>query len=120
MQVREAAQEVFVKLVAWECFGESDLDPKELLREVPLPDLHTVSKNIKELGSHLKNFACVSMVELELLFKSGMLLGDWEYQKDGERVHLAYEPISFPRQETNYELEDLTTLEHLTPVGASA
>lgn len=115
--VSDVSQQLFCKLVAWECFG-AELDPKELLREVPLEDLKKVSANIKAEGAHLKTFTCVSMVELELLFKSGLLTADWNYLRDGDRVTLSYEPISYPKQEMETRTTDLS-FDNM-PVGASA
>lgn len=120
MQVSDGSQELLMKLVAWECFGDTGIDPKRLLRAVPLSDLKAVSRNIKSNGAHLQSFACISMVELELLFKSGLLQGDWIYIRNGEHVSLTYEPVSFPQQTTAFELAGINTLEHMAPVGAMA
>ena len=120
MRVSDSSQELMMQLVAWECFGETEIDPKELLREVPLTDLQAVSRNIKDNGSHLQAFACVSMVELELLFKSGLLQGDWIYTRSGDRVSITYEPVSFPKQSTDFTMVDMATLEQMTCAGAMA
>ena len=115
--VSDATQKLFMQLVGWECFG-SEIDPKKLLRQVPIEDLKIVSANIKAQGSHMKNFACVSMVELELLFKLGMLQQDWSFSRKDDQVSLQYEPVSFPTQKIETRTTDLFI--DSTPVGAMA
>lgn len=119
MQVSDETQNLFMKLVAWECFGAQEYDPKDLLREVPLSDLRTVSRNIKSQGAEMKNFACVSMVELELLYKTGLLAGDWHYTRRGDKVNITYDTVACEKT-TCFELMDVGALEHLTPVCARA
>jgi hypothetical protein len=108
-RVSEQTQDLFMHLVAWECFGATEIEPKLLLRQVPLADLKIVSANVKAQGTALRNFACVTMVELELLFKSGLLQGDWGYDRNGDRVSLQYEPVSYPPQEVSTPLTDISS-----------
>jgi hypothetical protein len=96
-KVSDNVQDVFSQLVAWECLGMPEVDPKILLRQVSLGDLSIVSSNIKSQGSALKEFVCCSMVGLEILYRTGMLVGDWSFTRDGEKVRLSYEPMNFPR-----------------------
>jgi hypothetical protein len=102
--VSEGVQDVLTHLVAWECLGVTKFDPKILLRQIPLSDLSVISANIKKQGSALKEFVCVSMVGLEVLYKTGMLVGDWSYVRNDKKVSLTYEPVNFPKAHANLEL----------------
>lgn len=87
-QVSPAAQDVFVDLVKWEMLG-FDLDPKALLRQVPLGDLSIVKSNIDKNGiSGLT--ATESLVEAEILYRTGKLVEDWSYEKKDESFRLHY------------------------------
>jgi hypothetical protein len=88
--VSQGAEDVLVQLVAWELLGAEDVDPKRLLRTLPLPDLAIVQANINAQSDEVKQFVSVQMVELEMLYRRGFLSGDWSYKKESSCVHLNY------------------------------
>lgn len=91
-EVSQAGEDVLMQLIAWEMFGRDDLDPKRLLRQLSLADLSLVQCNINESAREVKKFVSVQMVELELLYRRGFLVGDWTFERMDECVSLTFDP----------------------------
>lgn len=89
VQVSAAAEDILMQLIAWEMW-DARVDPKNLLRQVPLADLSIIQGNISRQEEGVKKFASVQMVELELLYRNGLLIGDWSYRKDNTCVSLNF------------------------------
>jgi hypothetical protein len=80
-QVSEEAEELLSQLLAWE-MGATELDPKVLLRQVPLADLAVVLSNIDNESFVFQTSATLRLVYLEHLYRTGNLGGDWEVTRD--------------------------------------
>lgn len=89
-EVSAAAEELLMQVVAWEMLGREDFDPKVLLRQVPLADLSVVEANIVEKIDGAKDFITIQMVELEMLYRQGRLIGDWSYSRCQTSVRLSF------------------------------
>jgi hypothetical protein len=89
MHVSEAGEELMVLLVAWEMLGRADLDPHQILREVDLEDLEAVHLNIS-IDPKTRCFVCCEMVELEMLYRRGLLQGDWSMRRQDAEVQLNF------------------------------
>jgi hypothetical protein len=89
MSVSERTEELVTQLVAWELFGIEEVNPKNLLRQVSLADLTELRTN---LGAHEQSEESISalLVEVEVLYRHGHLVGDWEAIREGEKLTLKY------------------------------
>jgi hypothetical protein len=99
-QVSEQAEEVLSQLVAWEMLGREDIDPKPLLRQVPLADLSIVLANIGQGGFPFDTSVSLRLVYLEHAYRTGKLEGDYELERKGSDVTLHIplkEPVKFVR-----------------------
>lgn len=103
-RVSEQADEVLAQLIAWEMDLRAELDPKALLRQVPLADLSVVLSNIGEGGSILTDTSVsLRLVFLEHAYRLGHLGGDWEVEKKGLEVFLKI-PLRAPIKMVRYNL----------------
>jgi len=84
--VSEVGEVLMFKLAAWELLGREDYNPRDLLRSLPFADLELISKNITE---ETKYFLSVNMVQVEMMYRTGRLEGDWEPSRDGARYTLS-------------------------------
>lgn len=84
--VSEVGEVLMFKLAAWELLGRDDINPKALLRALPFADLVIISKNITSKND---GFASVAMVKIELMYRYGQLLCDWEAGRDGARYTMS-------------------------------
>jgi hypothetical protein len=91
-EVSKLSEWLVTKLVAWELLGIED-DPKRVLRRLPQRDLRALSENVTHQPD-LDQFAVTKMVELELQFRRGELVGDWHYNRTGECLTIKYLPTS--------------------------
>lgn len=79
-QVSEEAEELLSQLLAWEM--GADLDPKIILRQVPLADLAVVLTNMDQESFVFQTSATLRLVYLEHMYRTGNLGGDWEVSRD--------------------------------------
>jgi hypothetical protein len=87
-QVSEQAEELLSQLLAWE-LGATELDPKIILRQVPLADLAVVLSNVGEEDAVLADTSVsLRLVFLEHEYRVGHLGGDWDVEKNGLEVFL--------------------------------
>lgn len=94
-QVSEQAEDLLYDLMAWEFLG-ADLDPRVVLRQVSLADLCVVQSNLEKLQS--LESATVTLLGIELAYRTGKLVGDWEFTQDGEHANVKAqlkEPLNF-------------------------
>jgi hypothetical protein len=84
-------QDVVRLLVAWELLGAEDIDPKQLLREMAIDDLFLVREN--SLLAEDEDFLSIKMVGLEVMYRSGLLVGDWDVFQEGDLVTLSYTTV---------------------------
>jgi len=89
-EVSSKAEDILTQLVAWELLGAEGVDPKHLLRSLSLQDLVIIQANINKQTDRMRKFITVQMVEIELLYRHGFILGDWAFKKDATCVHLKY------------------------------
>lgn len=86
-KVSEQAEEALAQLIAWELGAE--LDPKALLRQVPLADLSVVLSNVGEEDAVLADTSVsLRLVFMEHEYRLGHLGGDWDVEKKGLEVYL--------------------------------
>jgi len=96
-QVSTEGEELFAELVAWELLGDTEVDPKAVLRSASDEDLQTVAANVHG-DKKLKDFLIVRMVELELLFREQLLGEDWTVVRNGNCVTLSFNPATVAPQ----------------------
>jgi hypothetical protein len=87
--VSTGGEELMTLLVAWEMLGRDDLDPHKILRDVTEEDLETVRGNIRGVPE-TKSFVSCELVELELMFRHGLLEGDWSLEREENEVRLNF------------------------------
>lgn len=85
----KTSEDIMMQLVAWELLGVDDIDPKPLLRRLPDQDLFSILENIMAKPD-VREFVSVQMVELEVMHRRGVLLEDWNYERDGQCVSLTF------------------------------
>lgn len=101
-RVSEQADEALAQLIAWELGAE--LDPKVLLRQVPLADLSVVLANVGEVGCVLTDTSvALRLVFLEHSYRIGQLGGDWNVEKKGHEVYLTI-PMAAPIKMVKFDL----------------
>lgn len=81
---------MFSQLIAWEFFGRDDLNPHTILRALSLPDLCIVQTNVEKKVHNPKQYVCVEMLNLEVRYRTGLLIGDWSFTRTGDSVNLKY------------------------------
>jgi hypothetical protein len=92
-QVSERTASVLIQLVAWELLSEgSTVDPKALLRSLPIEDIMAIRGNIAEEPRCLE-LTTAQMVDLEVQYRTGTLAEDWSYERNNQLVRLHYTPI---------------------------
>lgn len=89
--VSAQAEEAIQLLVCWELLGAVDVDPKQVLREVSIWDLYIVKENIMLTGEG--DFLSTKLVELEVMYRDGLLREDWALSQEGEHVSIRYSPL---------------------------
>lgn len=97
------AESAIQLLVSWELLGISDIDPKQVLREVPLEDLLVIRENILRQGDG--EFLSTQMVGLEVSYRHGLLRDDWALTQSGKSVSLRYSPL---KQGRSFDLDLIT------------
>lgn len=102
--VSMGGEDLMAQLVAWEMLGREDLDPHRILRSVLVEDLERVQRNL--LGSFERardRFVSCQLIEIELLWRRGMLREDWCILRSDGSVRLIFNFIDHthwdPRRE---------------------
>jgi hypothetical protein len=104
-RVNEKTGSILIQLFAWEMLDrDSTVDPKALLRSLPIEDLHTVHGNILE-DPRVLSLTTAQMVDLEIQYRTGLLEEDWSFERDSQRVLLHYTPIHHTMLRSHRRLE---------------
>jgi hypothetical protein len=74
-QVSEAGEKTLVSLIGWEMFGDQEVDPKLLIRQISTADLTSIYENLGSIGKE-NGSAIERMLVLEHFYRQGWL-GDW-------------------------------------------
>lgn len=92
----------------WECL-EGEGDPKLILRQVSLPELSVLVVNIDHgegrLVPTLDKFVVVQMIKVEMMYRKGLVDGDWTFLRLGNKINLRYSLIPHKLTETFHEIE---------------
>jgi hypothetical protein len=91
--VSELSQDLFSDLVTWELLGDADIDPKTVLRQVPLSDLSVVRSR------KLPECVCTTLIDLEWQYRVGQVR-DWTCTRCGDKVKITYDVVSPPATES--------------------
>ena len=88
-KVSSGGEQLMVLLVAWEMLGRADLDPHAILRDVSTADLELVQTNICS-APETRSFVSCELIEIELMYRRGLLMGDWSIRRSDDEVKLDF------------------------------
>jgi hypothetical protein len=86
----DSIQDLLADLVMWECLDKQEVNPKLILRTVSLPELSILAANIDTGEDYLEKFVVVQMIKVELMYRKGLLKGDWTFLRCGQKINLRY------------------------------
>ena len=92
--VSTTGQGLMSKIIEWELLGATDpIDPHRIMRDLTDRDVKSLWDNIKDVTPEMKTLVSYQVVELEMLYRQGLIDGDWRCSQEGSKVRLSYSPI---------------------------
>jgi hypothetical protein len=64
------------------------------MRDLSDRDLKSLWDNVKDVAPEMKTLVSYQVVELEMLYRQGLVDGDWSFSQEGSKVRLSYSPIN--------------------------
>jgi len=87
-------QGLMSKIIEWELVGaDAPVDPHRIMRDLSDSDLKSLWDNVKNVMPEMKTLVSYQVVELEMLYRQGLVDGDWLCIQEGSKVRLSYRPI---------------------------
>jgi hypothetical protein len=96
--VSTTGQYMMSKIIEWELLGaEAPINPHRIMRDLSDRDLKSLWDNVQDVAPAMKTLVSYQVVELEMLYRQGLIDGDWKFVQEGSRVRLSYSPIDTHR-----------------------
>jgi len=93
--VSMTGQNLMSKIIEWELVGADEpIDPHRIVRDLSDSDLESLWENIKDVAPEMKVLVSYQVVELERIYRQGLMRGDWLCIQEGARVRLSYYPLN--------------------------
>jgi hypothetical protein len=91
--VSNRGQDQLSKIIEWELVGsDAPIDPHRIMRDLSDSDLESAWDNLQGAPPDTKKFVSYQVVELEKIYRQGLMHGDWNCIQEGSRVRLSYSP----------------------------